>query len=171
VFHNTWYSHAKLALRSNFPFLTLFVPVVGCQSSHCCTWQILRKIAASYFRQVGPSLNLPMHPSPGARLPDIILMYSYVRPRLTLRFAFFQLIPIALSEVSFRQSRPKPIAEFRYAARRLPRLGTDSREFGPILTSCLIFWRAKIYLAPQFKNQSDPSILLEPLMHFCMWRR
>jgi hypothetical protein len=30
-----------------------------------------------------------------------------------------------------------------------------------------MFWRAKIYLAPLFINQSDPSILLEPLMHFC----
>jgi len=75
VFRKNQVAMPRWALRSDFPFLTLFEPVVGCQSSHCCTWQILRKIAASYFRQVGPSLNLPMHPSPGARLPDMILMY------------------------------------------------------------------------------------------------
>ena len=171
MFRKTWYCHARRGFRSDFPFLTLFVPVVGCQSSHCCTWQILRKIAASYFRQVGPSLNLPMHPSPGARLPDIILMYFVCATPFDIAI---RLLP-ADTHRSVRSLVPSIPSE---ANRRIsvccpwmPRLGTDSREFGPILTSCLMFWRAKIYLAPLFINQSDPSILLEPLMHFCMWRR
>ena len=71
MFRRTWHCHARRARRSISPFLTLFVR----QSCYRYTRQILRNIATLYFRQVGPSLNLPMHPSVGARLPDLILMY------------------------------------------------------------------------------------------------
>jgi hypothetical protein len=46
----------------------------------------------------------------------------YIRPYLTMWFAFFQLIPIVLSEIPFRQSRPNPVAEIWWAAHRSPRL-------------------------------------------------
>jgi hypothetical protein len=46
----------------------------------------------------------------------------YIRPYLTMWFAFSQLILIVLSEIPCRQSRPNPVAEFRYAACRMHRL-------------------------------------------------
>ena len=60
------------------------------------------RLPASYFRQVGQSLSLPMHPSPGARLPDLILTYFVYS---TLFYNLICLLP-ADTDRSVRNSAP-----------------------------------------------------------------
>ena len=107
---------ARRALRREIVFHCPFVPVLSWQPSNRFHRQTLRKIAASYFRQVGPSLNLSMHPPPGPCLTHLILVNFVCATPFDIAT---RLLPVAtrlLIEISFRQSRPSPIAEFRCAA-------------------------------------------------------
>ena len=108
---------ARRALRREIVFHRPFVPVLSWQPSNRFHRQTLRKIAASYFRQVGPSLNLPMHPPPGPCLTHLILVNFICATPFDIAI---HLLPVAtrlLIEMLFRHSPTSTISEFRCAAR------------------------------------------------------